>query len=569
MKNINKILYIVGKNNKRGLFILLFINLVNFILEFLSLVSIPIFVSVLLKDELSINKLNFVFNFLSSENLLFYSTALVVISFLLKNILLTFNAYYQARYLRIIRSSLSKQFFNFYFENNSNDQNLIPSTMARNVSNSIQGFYAYFESFNKLVKDSAAVITIAIIILFINFKIGTILLLIFFTITIMYLSFLKPKIKKRSEENQGLAARFNKMIFETFEAIKDIKVYQKEKIVSNIFDQKVDNFENNFFFFNVFDKLPRIFLEVITIFSILIISLVYFNYTANIFQALPILVLIIVSAIRLIPAFSGISVTLFYLRVYTPSVDIVYNQIKEIRLNKIKIINKDKNLKKIYKENLDLEENYLVVDNICFSYDKNKKLLDNINIKIRKKSFVSIMGPSGSGKTTLQSIIMGLIKPQTGNVFFKNKNIFLGYESWMKKISYVSQKVFLFNDTIKKNICLNFDESKINKDRLEMAIDIAELKDKIKSLDHKLDENVGSDGSKLSGGERQRIALARAIYKESEILFLDEFTSNLDINTEKKIVNKIKTYLPDVTVIMITHRPEIAEKSDLILKLDN
>ena len=568
MRNINKILFIVGKNNKIGLLILLLVNLINFFLEFLSLISIPIFVSVLLKDDLQLNKINFIFNNISEENLLFYSTSFVIISFLLKNILLSFNAYYQARYLKEIRSFLSKRFFNFYFENVSSDQILVPSIMARNVTNSIQGFYAYCENLNKFVRDLAAVITIAIIILFINLKIGTLLLIIFIILILTYSSFLKPKIKKRSEENQRLVAKFNKMIFETFEAIKDIKVYQKEKIVKNLFDQKVDNFEKNFFFFNVFDKLPRIFLELITIFSILIVSLAYFKYTDNIFQVLPILALIIVSAIRLIPAFSGITTALFYLRVYTPSLDIVYNQIKIIRSNKIKL-NDNKNLKKIYKDNIDLDKNYLIIDDISFSYDKGKKLLENINIRIPKNSFVSIIGPSGSGKTTLQSIIMGLINPDKGNIFFRNKNIFLNYDRWIEKISFVSQKVFLFNDTIKKNICLNFDESEIDKDRLEMAIDIAELKDKIKSLNHKLEENVGSDGSKLSGGERQRIALARAIYKKSEILFLDEFTSNLDINTEKKIVKKIKNFLPDVTVVMITHRPEIAQTSDIVFELDN
>ena len=177
------------------------------------------------------------------------------------------------------------------------------------------------------------------------------------------------------------------------------------------------------------------------------------------------------------------------------------------------------------------------------------------------------MGPSGCGKSTLQSIIMGFIKPKNGNIFFENNNIYSDYANWIKKISYVSQKVFLFNDTIKINICLNFDESEIDKKRLELAIEIAELKEKILNLKNKLKENVGSDGSKLSGGEKQRIALARAIYKKSDVIFLDEFTSNLDLITENKIINNIKTHLPHLTLIMITHRNEIAKKSDLILKL--
>ena len=142
------------------------------------------------------------------------------------------------------------------------------------------------------------------------------------------------------------------MIIETFEAMKEIKVFQKEKIITNLFNSKVDIFEKNTFFFNIFDKLPRIFLELVSIISILLITIIYSNYSDNILETLPILVLIIVSAIRLIPAFSGISLTLFYLRVYTPNLEAVYNQIKQIRSIKESKLSKKK-IKISYQDNLD------------------------------------------------------------------------------------------------------------------------------------------------------------------------------------------------------------------------
>ena len=112
----------------------------------------------------------------------------------------------------------------------------------------------------------------------------------------------------------------------------------------------------------------------------------------------------------------------------------------------------------------------------------------------------------------------------------------------MDKIGYVSQKVFLFDDTIEKNICLNFDNSEIDRDKLNKAIQLSEIKDLIDSFNKNFKENVGTDGLRLSGGERQRIALARAIYKDPEILFLDEFTSNLDVVTERKIIESLRKY---------------------------
>ena len=110
-------------------------------------------------------------------------------------------------------------------------------------------------------------------------------------------------------------------------------------------------------------------------------------------------------------------------------------------------------------------------------------------------------------------------------------------------------------------------EKILTRKKLALSLEVSELTNKIDSLENKIFEQVGVDGSDLSGGEKQRIALARAIYKSSEILFLDEFTSSLDVITEEKIVKNIKDNFPDITIIMITHKQELKQKSDLVLDL--
>lgn len=568
MKTIKQVIHIIGKENSSGLIFLLLLNLLNFFLEFISIISIPLFTAALLGEQLNFQNLNTKLSFIENDNILFYTTLLVIISFLLKNFLLAFYSFYQAKFLKKIRSSLSKKFFNYYFEkSNITLSDLKPSIMARNVTHVVQGFYAYCENLSKLVKELVAGLTIALIISFINLKISLTLVFLFLIISFLYFTYLRPKIKKKAEENQEIISNFNKIIFETFEAIKEIKVYQKEKLVSQLFEKKVDHFEKNFLFFSVFDKFPRMILELITIFSILSISFIMISYSSNIYKELPLLALIIVSAIRMIPVFSGLSSCLFYMRAYTTSVETAYEQLKAIELNKSNLRSIPNNQEN-FEKNLNILKNYLVLDNVSFSYEKNNKLIDRINVKIPKNSHVSIVGTSGSGKTTLQSIMMGFIKPDEGNVFFENQNINSINENWMKKISYVSQKVFLFDDTIKRNICLNFDGGKIDEQKLKTAINIAELKGKIDTLKYKLDENVGPDGKNLSGGERQRVALARAIYKKTDIIFLDEFTSNLDLETEKKIMSNLKNNLPDTTVIMISHRLEVARNSDIIIEIN-
>ena len=202
MNNLNKILFIIGKKNRNKLFIFLFFNIINFFLEFLSIISIPIFAAVLLEDKIPNNQLSFIFQFFHEENLLVYATLFVLISFLLKNLLLTFYAFYLAKYLKSIRSYLSKTFFSHYFKTSDLNKNgLIPSVMARNVSNSVQGFYAYFEHLNRFARDITAIITISVIILFINFQVAISLIIVFLIVVFLYFRFLRPKIKEKSRTN--------------------------------------------------------------------------------------------------------------------------------------------------------------------------------------------------------------------------------------------------------------------------------------------------------------------------------------------------------------------------------
>ena len=164
---------------------------------------------------------------------------------------------------------------------------------------------------------------------------------------------------------------------------------------------------------------------------------------------------------------------------------------------------------------------------------------------------------------------MGLLKPKSGNVYFNNNDINKINKEWIKNISYVSQNVFLLDDTVEKNITFNFDNSNVDKNKIKKALEIAELSPKILSLSNGIYEKVGVDGLKFSGGERQRLAIARAVYKEAPILFLDEFTSSLDVLTEEKILNNFKSHFSDKTIILITHRQNTIEKCDKLWELKN
>ena len=247
------------------------------------------------------------------------------------------------------------------------------------------------------------------------------------------------------------------------------------------------------------------------------------------------------------------------MKIYQPSTDLIIEEMK--KKNDLKLYENYKITKTRYKEDLDLKKNLIVVDGVSFNYPNSKYApLKEASMKIEEGDIVGIVGQTGSGKSTLLHLIMGLLRPSKGSIFYENTNLQNILSEWQKDISFVSQNTYLLDDSIKKNITFNFDNNAADEENLQKVIKIAELENKISQLPLGLETKVGNDGILLSGGERQRIALARAIYKNPKILFLDEFTSALDQITEDKIMDNIKKQLSNKTLVIIAHRKSTIEK---------
>jgi ATP-binding cassette subfamily B protein len=222
-----------------------------------------------------------------------------------------------------------------------------------------------------------------------------------------------------------------------------------------------------------------------------------------------------------------------------------------------------------FNNNLNFNKN-IVFKNISFQYNNSKKILDNFNFTINKGTSVAIIGSSGKGKSTLVDITIGLLEPTQGSIYIdeqkiEKKNI----NDWRSKISHVPQEYFIIDDTIANNIAFTLDKQKIDRNNLILSAKIAELHDFIMTLPNQYESQVGEEGSVLSGGQRQRLAIARALYKKKDILIFDEATSALDFELEEKLVNNINFYLPNITLIVITHRISKIKNIKKIINLDN
>ena len=210
---------------------------------------------------------------------------------------------------------------------------------------------------------------------------------------------------------------------------------------------------------------------------------------------------------------------------------------------------------------------------IHFSYDEKSSNCDLIIkkgcLKIKKGQMVGIIGESGSGKTTLVDLILGLLQPQRGKIYYNGIDINDNIDEWRSKIAYLPQDTFIIDGSIKSNIAIGINKKCIDENSIYNAIQLAKLANFIQSIPKKEDTQIGEGAIKISGGQKQRIALARAFYHNKEILILDESTSSLDSKTEDEILKHLIDLKKDKTLIMISHKPSSLIECDTVFRIKN
>ena len=260
-----------------------------------------------------------------------------------------------------------------------------------------------------------------------------------------------------------------------------------------------------------------------------------------------------VAAIRLIPSVNKMITSQQNIRFNHIAMQTITNDLKKNE-------KKDDNFKQIQEFKSEVE-----IKDLNFSYKKDNYILENLNLKIQKGEKIGIIGKTGSGKSTLVDIISGLITSYNGDILIDKKKFNSLNSRWGKEFGYVSQKSFLFNESIKFNIVF---DNQFNNDQINKVLEIVDIKSFINSLEANLDTIVGENAINLSGGQIQRIGLARALYKEPKVLILDEAFSAMDIDTEVKVLKNIFQNYEEMTIINIAHKGESLSLCEKIYDLN-
>ena len=216
------------------------------------------------------------------------------------------------------------------------------------------------------------------------------------------------------------------------------------------------------------------------------------------------------------------------------------------------------------------------IRNLTFGYQEDKKIFEDASVDIPAGKSIAVIGQSGAGKTTFLDLVLGLLKPETGSIRYDDYDIVSGrdmegeYQADVGGIvSYIPQTVYLNGETIRNNVAFFEKQDQVDEERVRACLQHAQIWDDVRQMPQGMDTLIGENGLTISGGQRQRIALARALYKDFEILIMDEATAALDMETEKAVMDSIRQVKGNKTLLMVTHHMSLANECELLYKIEN
>ena len=569
MDTIKKLSFLLTPIERRNALLLLLMFVIMALLDMIGVASILPFMAVLtnpslIETNMILNYMYQVSNIFGVENDQEFFFALGFLVFIILIISLIFKAittYIEVKFLQMCEYNVSKRLVEGYlYQPYIWFLNRNSAELGKSILSQVSIVIDIMRSLMSLISKSIIAIALIALLIIANPKLSMIVGLtlsltygIIFYFTRKYLNSL-GKENLKNDELRFIA------VSEAFGAAKEIKVGGLERAYIKSYSNAAKIFAQNKAILKVISQLPRYILEGIAFGGIMLLILYLMSQEGSFNNAIPIISLYAFAGYRLMPVMQNIYMSLSQISFSSPSLDNLYYDIG--KLNPIK--------NNYLEEKLSFDKE-IVLNNIDFNYpNTSQKALQGISLNIPAKSTIGLIGATGSGKTTLLDIILGLLMSDKGTLeidgeVLSKKNL----RSWQRNIGYVPQHIYLSDDTIAANIAFGVESKNINQIDIERASKIANLHDFIiNELPDKYNTTIGERGIRLSGGQRQRIGIARAVYLNPKILILDEGTSALDNETEKKVMESINNLSKKITIILVAHRLNTVRNCDKIYKFE-
>ena len=571
-KLLKQIFNVISTRDRRRFIAIFFMVLGLSVLDLVGISSIVPIVSLLsapnaseaIADNTLLRFLSFLFDTTEPEKLSIISLVFVIVVFFIRVVYAFILVYVKNKFTMSFNRRLTGRLMKIYlsmpyeYHHQNNSSTLIrKSTYDVGIfTNAVNGLITFVIQFSTMIA--------IIIYLFISSYIATLIIgimLLLFSLLIIFV--FKKRMKSLGKTIQELNNYNYQYLSQAFNGVKESKISNTEDFFVEQYSRNIANINHLTLKMNMFSAVPYNALEFVGILGMVLslFMVIFIGGSAN-YHIISTFSVFAYAVIKLLPCVSGVASFVNTFSFYSSSVTSIQNDLEEV-----------KNLESEIETYGDYEmlafNNSIDINNISFAYkdDLDKKIINNISFTIRKNTSVAISGKSGAGKTTLIDIILGLLKPTEGSIFCDGIDVNSNVRGWRDNISYVPQNIFLMDDTIRNNVMFGLDTKNADDRKIWDALDKAQLKEFVEQSPNGLDTVIGERGIRLSGGQRQRIGIARAFYRNTNIIVLDEATSALDYETEKNILDHISKYSVDHTLIIITHRLNTIESCDYIYQI--
>lgn len=570
MQIIKKLFFFFTPKERKQAIFLLLITLVMALMDMLGIASIMPFIAVLANPELvetnyilkTAFQASVIFGVKTINNFLFFLGILVFFMLVVSLIFKALTNYFQANFSQMCECSIGKRLvevylqqpYSWFLSRNSADLN-------KNILSEVEEIIG--SGLNPMINFITQIIVVFTLLMLLILVDPLITAIVTFTLGISYIiifSIVRNFIKKIGYERlKNNELRYNS-VNEAFGAFKEIKVGGLEQVYMQRFYFPAKEYAKNKANMQVISQLPRFILEIVAFGGMVLLMLYFLSKNGNYANAIPIIALYAFAGYRLMPALQQIYNSVSQLRFIKPAIDNLQNDLATLQTVRI---DSSKDILEV-KINICLKDLYFSYPNIA------RTALKNINITIPACSSVGLVGATGSGKTTVVDIILGILTCQQGSLqvdgqIINEDNV----RAWQRSIGYVPQQIYLADDTLEANIAFGIEPKNFDKKKIERVAKIAQLHEfVINELPLKYDTRIGERGVRLSGGQRQRIGIARALYRNPQVLIMDEATSALDNLTEREVMQAINKNGLNITIIVIAHRINIVKDCDIIFLLE-
>jgi len=516
-----------------------------------------------------LSKLYSFFGFTNDYTFLAWLGASSLIAIVLSNLVLVLRAWAVERFStmrihalsrRLLRAYLSQPYEWFLDQHTSELSNRI-------LAESQQAMARFFRPATELVAATLSVLSMLLLLIVID-PLTTFVAAVILggSYAVIYVATKRYLARIGAERVRTNARRF-RIVGEALSGIKDLKHLGVEESYGDLYDVPSRRTAEIIVLVKLLATLPQFFIQTVAFGGIILLCLMLLEPDAMqsdgaLGQIVPILGVFAFAGQRLLSEFQKIFQAMSYLRAGAAVIETIHNDLTAFGTTRYDITGPV--------APLGLRES-LRFENVAYSYPNAEQPgLDAISLEIRAGERIGIVGGTGAGKTTLADIMLGLLSPKSGRIIIDGRPLDPGNaEAWKASTGYVPQDIFLVDGSVAQNIALGTPPDKIDMARVREASRIAQIEQFVeRDLLQGFETEVGEQGVRLSGGQRQRIGIARALYREADLILFDEATSALDTVTEREVISAVENLSDTKTVLMIAHRLSTVKLCDRILVLN-